>query len=766
MALRTQLVVFVIACVTTLPGVTAGAGCEFDWQPGNGLPGVDRRVEAIQAWDPDGPGPRPRILVLAGGFTIMGNQFVNGVGAWDGNNWVAMDAGMIPSGPDNGVHALALFRGELIAGGAFARNAGASADHIARWDGARWQPLGGEEPTGTNGSVRALMIWGDELIVAGSFSSAGGVDVNNIARWDGSGWHSIGSGLDGPVGTLVIWEGSLIAGGIFSTAGGVTVNSIARWDGKHWQPMGDGLDEVVSAVAVSGGELIAGSYVPDFVGTRRSTDIQRVSRWTGSTWEELGGSEIGTPFALIEFHGELLVGASEGVFVRRKKNWDRLGGVGVETFAIVDDDLFAGGWFYVMGVAGARSIARWDGERWHGLSTGMSDTVYAMATYDGALIVAGQFFRAGNVDARQIARWNGITWNRLGSGLGANYVLALAAYRRGLVAGGDISTAGGIQVRNIAEWDGGSWKPVGGGLDNRVNAMLQFNDELIVAGEFLHAGAIPATRIARWNGTEWLPMDAANGPTPTYLSSLTTYGNALVAGGSFSVPGVGDDFAMAARWRGDRWEALGPATLFGRGSIGALAVYNGAVVGALTRYVSNHFEYSVVSWNGQNWSSIAVWANGPAYALRSYAGRLIAAGAFTSISTINASRIASWDGHAWQSLGEGADRNINALHVYGGELTAGGFFDTMSGTVSPYLARWRPSCLEGDMNCDGQFDSLDVAGFVSAILNGPGTNDCAAFLANLNDDLILDGRPRLDGRDVVAFTSRLLRDGDGESEKR
>ena len=57
--------------------------------------------------------------------------------------------------------------------------------------------------------------------------------ANHIARWDGTAWHPLGSGMNGFVDALAFGpDGSLYAGGKFTTAGGVTANGIARWDGR------------------------------------------------------------------------------------------------------------------------------------------------------------------------------------------------------------------------------------------------------------------------------------------------------------------------------------------------------------------------------------------------------------------------------------------------------------------------------------------------------------------------------------------------------
>jgi hypothetical protein len=127
-------------------------------------------------------------------------------------------------GTNSALFAVTLYNGDLIVGGAFTTAGGVSANYIARWDGAAWQPLG----SGMNYKVRALTVYNEELIAAGMFTTAGGVTVNYIARWDGAAWQPLGSGMSGWVWSLTVYDGELIAGGKFSTAGGILVGHVAR----------------------------------------------------------------------------------------------------------------------------------------------------------------------------------------------------------------------------------------------------------------------------------------------------------------------------------------------------------------------------------------------------------------------------------------------------------------------------------------------------------------------------------------------------------
>src|SRR5690606_6787394 len=141
---------------------------------------------------------------------------------------------------NGGVAALAVYNGELIAGGDFTQAGGKTVNYIARWDGTEWQPFVSDGQIGTNSYVYAFTIYQGDLIVGGNFSAAGGQTAWYIARWDGKQWHPFVSGgqngMNLSVHALAVHNGDLIAGGAFTTACGQIVNKIARWDGSTWHP--------------------------------------------------------------------------------------------------------------------------------------------------------------------------------------------------------------------------------------------------------------------------------------------------------------------------------------------------------------------------------------------------------------------------------------------------------------------------------------------------------------------------------------------------
>jgi hypothetical protein len=57
--------------------------CDEQWLPGYGHPGVSGVVHASVLWDPDGPGPEGRWLVVGGDFQQAGDLTCGSIARWN-----------------------------------------------------------------------------------------------------------------------------------------------------------------------------------------------------------------------------------------------------------------------------------------------------------------------------------------------------------------------------------------------------------------------------------------------------------------------------------------------------------------------------------------------------------------------------------------------------------------------------------------------------------------------------------------------------------
>jgi hypothetical protein len=353
------------------------------------------------------------VLTASGNDLYAGGQFnwiwgVSGashIAKWNGTNWSAL--GSIGSY----VHAIVVSGSDLYAGGDFGG--------VVKWDGNTWSELGD-----LHGSdVFALAMLETDLYAGGQFSYAAdsGTAVNHIARWSGNGWRSVGSGVNAVVHTLAVSGRDVYVGGTFREAGRRPANHIAKWNGHTWSALGPGTDDGVRALAVSGTNLYAGGDFLMAGGTR----AYFIAQWDGSNWSAPGSG----------------FGGSFNSHVR--------------ALAVLGTDLYAGGAFRVAGGNPANCIARWDGSTWSAVGAGLNASVYALATSGRDLYAAGIFTNATNssgsaVVVNRIAKWDGNSWSALGSGLDW-YVYALAVSGSDVYAAGNFTAAGGSPANRIAK---------------------------------------------------------------------------------------------------------------------------------------------------------------------------------------------------------------------------------------------------------------------------------------------------------------------------
>jgi len=274
--------------------------------------------------------------------------------------------------------------------------------------------------------------------------------------------------------------GNLFAGGLFDAAGGVAANNIAKWDGVSWVALGSGLsggnfivnryvNDVFAAVVDDSGYLYAGGVFTVAGGT----DANHIARWNGNSWNALGS----------------------GIDM-----WnDRNGGA---VYSLAEDgsgNLFVGGAFNTAGGVAADNIARWDGNTWSALGSGINNVVYALTLNDsGTLYAGGSFTIAGGTAANAIAQWDGSTWSALGSGTNGT-IRALAINGSGnLYAGGNFSITDMIGSNNICQWDGSAWDILGSGTNANVLALAADGaNNLCAGGEFTIAGGKVSAYIAQ-----------------------------------------------------------------------------------------------------------------------------------------------------------------------------------------------------------------------------------------------------------------------------
>lgn len=308
------------------------------------------------------------------------------------------------------------------------------------------------------------------------------------------------------------------------------------WDVVEYDADGDGPG--------SGAVVVCGAFT-----TIGGEKMPHVARWDGTRFEPMDGGTNGTVYAL--------------------EVWDP-DGEGPE-----DPLLIAAGEFTAAGQTDANRIASWDGSSWSKLGSGLgagglSTMGLSLCAVDGeALYVGGTFRVAGEVLASQVARWDGDSWSALGSGIDGSFarVWALEMYRGDLVAGGVFSVAGGVPASNIARWDGSAWSSMDAGVDGAVFDLLEHGSRLIAGGDFSRAGGLDVGGVAAWESSAgWSGLlGGVRGTAYPHVSSLLEldpdgpgpFAPVVYAGGSFTSAG-GRSVENIGAWTGSSWERVAP----------------------------------------------------------------------------------------------------------------------------------------------------------------------------------------------------------------
>lgn len=338
-------------------------------------------------------------LYVGGSFSSAGagttSISTNGIAAWSGNTWSALENGMGTST----VKALALFDGDLYAGGAFANMGGVTVSNVARWNGTAWEGLAAGVSGGTVPSVNTLLGSDTDhaLYVGGSFDTAGSITVGSIARWTDTGWASLSTGVAAvqssitSVNALARMGNCLYVGGFFSVVSHASLSTpgsyLACWNvaNSSWSNV-DGPDSVVKALAVfpnsTGGDAL---YVGgDFTTVASMSNTGHIASYDGSSWAAVGQGVDGSVNALAPAYGGLYLGGLfNSVFSNESANtaekiarwlsttstWDTSADLSsvatswitsVDAFATMGNTLYVGGYF--SNAESLYNIALWDND--------------------------------------------------------------------------------------------------------------------------------------------------------------------------------------------------------------------------------------------------------------------------------------------------------------------------------------------------------------------------------------------------------------------
>lgn len=251
-----------------------------------------------------------------------------------------------------------------------------------------------------------------------------------------------------------------------------------------YSALGSGLNNIVYALAIApNGDLYIGGAFTDAGGIAAADYL---TRWDGSAYNAVGTPNTGA--AAISYAYVLKFDQSGNLYIGGNyQNW--------------------------ADIANADRIVMWNGSAYSALSTGLSDTCYALEIgLDNTLFLGGDFLTAGGTTVNRIAKWNGSAFSVLISS-GANssvYSLAVDPATGLLYVGGNFTTIGGVSATRFASWNGTAFVALGSGANgNGILTLAIGNDGVVyLGGDFTTVGGVSlGDRAARWNGYAFAHLD-------------------------------------------------------------------------------------------------------------------------------------------------------------------------------------------------------------------------------------------------------------------
>jgi len=311
---------------------------------------------------------------------------------------------------------------------------------------------------------------------------------------------------------------------------------------------------------------------------------------------------------------------------------------------------------------------------------GTNNSVEVIGTFASDLVIGGKFTIVNDIKATKIARFDGEYWHPLGSGIGeedgpwAEEVNCLAEFQGRLIAGGNFSLAGGQPASNIAQWDGVEWSAVGEGLAGVLRGICVHGDHLYAWGSNLMENGDQMSHIAIWDGQEWMPVPTEDiGPVLDF--GFLDGEKVVLRSGDFQ----GDPIPSAVvRRRNCLWQPVGNLP---RGD--ALEIFQGKIHVVLE-------EGGAFRWDVDDWTELpSSWWAIHIHCFTVFQGQLVLFGYHPWACQYDSSYYIShvWDGNSWEewSLVPEDWGRVTSIAEWAGSIYFGGYFSFVEDVPSANL---------------------------------------------------------------------------------
>ncbi len=274
----------------------------------------------------------------------------------------------------------------------------------------------------------------------------------------------------------------------------------------------------------------------------------RLAKWDGVQWSRADAGVTGVVYSMIE--------------------WDD--GQGTDLYALER---------YSADCPADSRVLRWDGTAWSPISDCLARVATSLSVVPGSETIPRGLYVTGRLaideaDNVGVARWSGEQWHAVLSGVDREVeMLAFdpgsPLQASGLYAGGLFTRAQGSTFGHIARWDGAAWDSMQGGLvseplatsllsDLTVHRTATGRNELLVSGRVLRSCGGPCRYSARYDGEQWIPFGTGVSSASIYDPPLVFddgTGPSLYFSGSFCRNGECQDSGFF-RWNEGDWRRL------------------------------------------------------------------------------------------------------------------------------------------------------------------------------------------------------------------
>jgi hypothetical protein len=340
-------------------------------------------------------------------------------------------------------------------------------------------------------------------------------------------------------------------------------------------------------------------------------------------------------------------------------------------------------------------------QHWQGIG-GLNFTPFCLYedTTENVLYVGGLFSIASGDSIVSIARWDGNHFTKLGSGLNiGSWVYSITKYNGEVYAAGNIQYLGSTHVNNIVRWNGSEWDSVGSGVNGVIRKLEVIDSNLYAGGTFDRAGNVQVNSLAKWDGNNWSDVNAFPKFDSTSINTvfcMAIYQGELYIGGNFD----NDTISDIVRYSNidNNWENVGGGMHGGMSGLVDMRIYKNElyISGAFYLLDGNAGNF-IQRWDGQTWKDVGggttgnlsnPTSNGQITDMKVHGDELYIAGVFMYAGGVPAPHVAKWNGTEWCGLGGNFDNNATIVGWCKDTLYIGGGFWTIDGDTVNRIAKW------------------------------------------------------------------------------